>query len=435
MSADGIEYQCKIEAEEESCQAQELRCKNQDPTRQVAKRRRFTLLEKMAAVRNIQRNIEVGHISIRLACKALNLHHKQFITWKRDIEVMQAKRNKKAKSMCIGPSSILYPFEEPLLRYIFELREQGIAVSTRLVVIKAASFSRAFREKTQLAQYSSARRFLVRHGLVHQMGTLLSERDPRELEQTSLQFLECVQPIVTGPGRDQDFIINMDQFPILGDQIVHIDKPTGDTKCATLAVTITASGRILTPVLVFKGKPDGQIPTQDFATYPCGCIYTCQNSAWMDEEVMLLWVEKVLKPYILEAPVHVVPLLLLDSFRCHMMASVVTRINELGVEVQHIPGRCTAFCKPVDVGVAKPLKYMLRDQWESWVIEEEKKFNEMTTDTQQRDQCDSRTMELPKRQQIAMWTVKALQSISTQAVWNSWRHRNFSWFPEETKKT
>jgi len=46
-----------------------------------------------------------------------------------------------------------------------------------------------------------------------------------------------------------------------------------------------------------------------------------------------------------------------------MMASVVTRINELGVEVQHTPGGCTGLCQPVDVGVAKPLKDKLKDQW------------------------------------------------------------------------
>jgi len=39
-----------------------------------------------------------------------------------------------------------------------------------------------------------------------------------------------------------------------------------------------------------------------------------------------------------------------------MTASVVMLINELGVEVQHIPGGCTVVCQPVDVGVAKPLK-------------------------------------------------------------------------------
>ena len=68
---------------------------------------------------------------------------------------------------------------------------------------------------------------------------------------------------------------------------------------------------------------------------------------------------------------NVVPLLLLDSYRCHMMALVVMWINELGVEVQHFPGGCTGLCQPVDVGVAKSFKDNLKNQWESWMIEQE----------------------------------------------------------------
>jgi len=41
---------------------------------------------------------------------------------------------------------------------------------------------------------------------------------------------------------------------------------------------------------------------------------------------------------------------------CHILALVVTWINELGVKVQHIPGGCTGLCQPVDIRVAKLLK-------------------------------------------------------------------------------
>jgi hypothetical protein len=61
----------------------------------------------------------------------------------------------------------------------------------------------------------------------------------------------------------------------------------------------------------------------------------------MDERVMIMWVDGVLKPCIANAPQHVIPLLTLDSCCCHMMASVVTRIQELGIEVKHILGGCT----------------------------------------------------------------------------------------------
>jgi len=36
-----------------------------------------------------------------------------------------------------------------------------------------------------------------------------------------------------------------------------------------------------------------------------------------------------------EASFHVVPLLLLDSYRCHMMASVVMQINDLSVDTAY----------------------------------------------------------------------------------------------------
>ena len=52
----------------------------------------------------------------------------------------------------------------------------------------------------------------------------------------------------------------------------------------------------------------------------------------------------ILKPYVAIAWEHVIPLLILDSYHCHMMASVVTRIQELRIEVKHIPGGCTSLC-------------------------------------------------------------------------------------------
>ncbi len=49
---------------------------------------------------------------------------------------------------------------------------------------------------------------------------------------------------------------------------------------------------------------------------------------------MVAWVNEILAIYVVTAPDHVVPLLILDSYRCRMMGSVVQKIQELGVEVQ-----------------------------------------------------------------------------------------------------
>ena len=143
-------------------------------------------------------------------------------------------------------------------------------------------------------------------------------------------------------------------------------------------------------------------------------MYACQDNAWMDERVMLQWVEQILKPYLLTSPDDVIPLLLLDSYRCHMMVSVVVKIEELGCEIVHIPGGCTGLTQPVDVGVNKPFKCALRTEWEKWMLIEG---------------IQNGTTTPPTRRHIAQWSVTALSSLSTKIVKNAWRHGEYSWFP------
>jgi len=393
------------------------------------KRRRFTLQEKMCLVRSIRRRIETGQVSLSSACNEANIHRKQYLTWTNEFNVMKEAKNLKAKSHCIGRLSILTSIQQELLRFIFELREQGMGVSTVMVMLKAASLSRVFREKSRNAQYHSARRFIMSHGLVHRMATHESQRDPKEMEAESLDFVESVRPKLTQPCRHEDFIINMDQTPVpftynskktlevVGRRTVHVRKSTNDTKRATFAMTVTASGRVLKPLLVFKGKPGGRIEKREFPTYPNEILYACQDNAWMDESIMLMWVEKVLKPYVLQAPDHIIPILFLDSYRCHMMASVVGKIQELGVEVEHIPGGCTGLCQPVDVGVNKPFKNRIREQWESWMVQEGIVHG---------------TTSPPSREDVSKWSVAAMQSLPERIVRNAWRHGDYTWFPDET---
>jgi hypothetical protein len=61
----------------------------------------------------------------------------------------------------------------------------------------------------------------------------------------------------------------------------------------TVAVRIAADGTVLPSTIVFKGKPDGWIARKEFGTYPTTHHYHCQDSAWMDERVLLAWVDEV----------------------------------------------------------------------------------------------------------------------------------------------
>jgi len=119
----------------------------------------------------------------------------------------------------------------------------------------------------------------------------------------------------------------------------------------------------------------------------------------MDERVMLSWVDDVLRPYVDDAPDDVIPLLILDSYQCHMMALVVKQIEELGVEVRHIPGGCTSLCQPVDVGFNKPFKDRVRRQWLAWRISE-----------------DAGSTSAPTRRDVIGWIERAMADMKDNAT-------------------
>ncbi len=194
---------------------------------------------------------------------------------------------------------------------------------------------------------------------------------------------------------------------MIGVKTVHIRTLTNDTKRATVAMTIPADGTVLPSTIVFKGKPDGRIAQNEFANYPTTHHHQCQDNAWMDEWVMIAWVDDVLKPFVTNAPDHFIPLLILHSYHCHMMALVVTRIQELGIEVKHVPGRCTFLSQPVDVGFDKPVKDRVRRQWMSWMISEGI-IHGMTSS--------------PTRRDVAGWVDRAMTEMKEEVgiVRNAW---------------
>ena len=68
-------------------------------------------------------------------------------------------------------------------------------------------------------------------------------------------------------------------------------------------------------------------------------------------------------------PEGVQPVLLLDSYQCHMMASVVSRIKAMGVHVIHIAGDCTGLTQPLDVSINRLFKARCCRMWEEWLTD------------------------------------------------------------------
>ena len=136
----------------------------------------------------------------------------------------------------------------------------------------------------------------------------------------------------------------------------------------------------------------------------------------MDEAMMLQWVKEVLEPWSKNVPDGIVPYLFLDSYKCHLMSSVVHAIQDLGIEVDHIPGGCTSLVQPLDMGVNKPLKNWIRRKWEEYMLEEGLAMT---------------VSKPPTWQQMATWVMECLDDLGKHIIKAAWIRKVYSYFPQE----
>ena len=127
---------------------------------------------------------------------------------------------------------------------------------------------------------------------------------------------------------------------------------------------------------------------------------------------MLKWVAVVLAPHVATAPAGVVPILFLDSFKVHMMDSVASAIEAIGVEVDWITAGCTGLSQPVDVGYNKPFKSRMRNLYTEWLM----------------DQNADMIIRTAMRIDVLLWIVNAMKTISAETVYNLWRKMGYSYF-------
>ena len=78
-----------------------------------------------------------------------------------------------------------------------------------------------------------------------------------------------------------------------GDKKVSL-KTTGTSMRCTVLFGATQNGKKLTPLIVFKGQPNGRI-AKTFNRMPAS-MNVCQEKAWVDQRVFKHWIELLLSP-------------------------------------------------------------------------------------------------------------------------------------------
>ena len=123
----------------------------------------------------------------------------------------------------------------------------------------------------------------------------------------------------------------------------------GEKKHLTVVLSATGDGKMLPPMIIFKGKTDRTISDLNI---PAGFIMKTQEKAWMDDDLMKVWVEDIWIKHI-RAECQKLgfenALLTFDAFAAHLTDDVESHLLEAKTDTLEIPAGCTSKCQPIDV--------------------------------------------------------------------------------------
>ena len=106
----------------------------------------------------------------------------------------------------------------------------------------------------------------------------------------------------------------------------------------------------------------------------------------------------------------------MDNYPVHTCEETIGKLEGIGITPHIVPGGCTSYCQPLDVGVNKPFKDRVKGRWMDWV---------MNGDITQP------IIKNPDRQMVAQWVADVWEDFSPQIVYNSWRKTDYDYYGDE----
>ena len=240
-----------------------------------------------------------------------------FAGWLRDAERILGDHdfNMTARTAHNGPDTKLLTRdqEKALLDYVLDRRRKELAVSRRLITVKAIQIDDTIGQLTPAALQSFVTRVMQRHKLVLRRvtSTTAAGASARATGAETAHYLDTMRQILE--TTDPKDILNMDEtgvWFVMEDRYVVEQKtsrdarvavPVGSKKRLTAALTVSADGDKLPPLLIFQAKRNGALARKYEDTgdgYPEDLTVSYQENAWMDGEGMILFLTTIVEPYV-----------------------------------------------------------------------------------------------------------------------------------------
>ena len=133
-------------------------------------------------------------------------------------------------------------------------------------------------------------------------------------------------------------------------------------KLVTVAVGVSASGKMIPPCFVF---PKAQFRSHFLASGPVGPVGSTSHSGWMQSEDFLMF----MKPFCRYKKVsqNLPVLLYLDNRSSYLSVELIDYCQEKGAVFLTLPPHCLHKMQSFDRTVFGPLKKYVNSVWDRWI--------------------------------------------------------------------
>lgn len=142
-------------------------------------------------------------------------------------------------------------------------------------------------------------------------------------------------------------------------------RTTGHDKVRfTVVLSAMADGRKLKPYVVFKG-----VRAVKELSKETGVIVALSRNGWMNEELTKDWIKwgwGILN--------FARRLLIWDAYKCHLMPSVCSVVEQTKSDISVIPGGLTSLVQPADLSWNKPFKEAYKALYNEWLLNGDKTY-------------------------------------------------------------
>ncbi|KAH7460506.1 hypothetical protein FOMA001_g19590 [Fusarium oxysporum f. sp. matthiolae] len=134
----------------------------------------------------------------------------------------------------------------------------------------------------------------------------------------------------------------------------------GSRSWITILECISATGKVLRPLVIFKGKTVQQQHFPEKLDFLEDWEFTCSEKGWTNNHIALIWLKTVFIPSTKPENPKEPRLLILDGHGSHMTEDFLFECYNNNIFVLFLPAHASHVLQPLDVSVFGPLKRAYR---------------------------------------------------------------------------